>query len=179
MSKKKIKPAQDLHARYIRGTDKDAIVQNIEVFFCRLTHAVQKAIGVDSVKEAGKMRTMRVYLKTRVLKHSYDKRPAEEYDFFIENLHAIVKYPELIYQNQYSKRGDYAFVKTIGNNKYLCSLECKNIGTPDCRMEIVTFFRPKETYLKNYTLLWSWRDDKSPHRNTFDSGRSQPTSIPQ
>ena len=42
----------------------------------------------------------KVYLNTRVLKHLYDKRPAEEFDLMIETLIDVVKYPNKIYKNK-------------------------------------------------------------------------------
>ena len=155
MTRKFVRVIPELHRRYIKGTAKDAVVQNARVFLCHLTGAV--SIGALGLMQTERAPRRKVYISTRVLKHTYDKRPAEEYDFLTENLHAIVKYPDCVYKNKDSKRGGYCFVKTLGNKLYLCSLE-----SVEDRFEVVTFFRvPKEKYLESYELLWSWRNGTS------------------
>ena len=146
----------ELHLNYIKGTAKNAVVQNLRVFLCNLTLAVSKN-GLDFKKDRKKLR---VYISSRVLKHVYDKRPAEEYDFLIENLHLIVKYPDNVYKNKNGKRGNFCFTKIINVQKYFCSLELIETDATTKELEVVTFFRvPKEKYLDSYMLLWSWRDD--------------------
>jgi len=146
----------NLHNEYIKDTLKGAIVQDMKVFLCDLTYTVLKGINSPVRK---------VYIGTKALKHNYDKRPAVEYDFLINNLHQIIKYPQIVYENKPSKRGSYCFVKSLDDVNWLCSLELvednqNNLAT---QIEIVTFFRvPKEKYLDTYTLLWSWRDDNTP-----------------
>ncbi len=141
-----------LHIKHIQNTGKESIVQVVRAFLCHLTSLVKKEIGVISNN---------TYINTRVLKHVYDKRPAEEYDFLIQNVHTIVKYPDSIYKNKDSKKGDYCFIKLLKSKKYLCSLGVINDGEIK-GLEVATFFRlNKENYLNNYELLWSWKDDKS------------------
>lgn len=157
----------NLHQRYVVNTTKNALVQNVSVFLCNLTYTV--------TREAGLQGYHKVYVSTRVLKHSYDKRPAFEYDLIINELHKIVKYPDKIYENKENKRGDYCFVKIVKSERCLCIVE----KGEQC-LEIVTFYRaPKEKYLNSFSLVWSWRNDSAPHRSTLDSGESQPTSAPQ
>jgi len=164
MSAPKVVP--DLHQKYIANTPQKVIVQNVTVFLCNLTYAVTKGVNLENYHK--------VYISTRVLKHSYDKRPAFEYDLFINNIHKIIKYPDRIYLDK-DRRGDYCFVKNIKNEECLCVLEKRG----QC-MEVVTFYRvTKEKYLNNFPLVWSWRNDNIPHRNALDSGESQPTSVPQ
>lgn len=101
---------------------------------------------------------MRVYVSTRMLKHLYDSRPAEEFVSIIENLHTIVKYPDEIYENKTGKRGDFCFVKELKGERYIASIEITE--RKDKKIFVATAFRlRKENYLKNYKLLWSWRDD--------------------
>lgn len=143
---KKIVP--ELVAKYIRGTVKEAIVQNVQVLLCNLTATVAKEINCENC--------FRVYISTRALKHGYDKRSAEEYDFLIENLHRLVKYPQFIYRNKKAKRGNYIFVKDFKDKKYFCSIELIETEQSN-HFEVVTFFRlQKESYLFNYDLLWEW-----------------------
>jgi len=143
-NKKKI--LLNLHENYIVGTQEKAAVVFKAVFLCHLTNTVLKEI-----KTVGK-----VYTNSRVLKHLYDKKPAEEYDFLVCNIYKIVKYPDRIYKNKDPKRGDFCFLKKLKGYNYLCSLEVD----ADDGLTIVTAFRVrKESYLNNYELLWSWRGD--------------------
>lgn len=138
------KIAQNLFEKHIKGTAEKAMVEYVNVFLCRLTFAVAKANKFSP----------NVYLNTRVLKHIYDKKPAEEFDCIILYLHRIVRYPDHIYKNKNPKRGDCVFIKRVDNNIYLCSLQ----EIPDDGFTVVTAFRlRKENYLKSYDSLWSWR----------------------
>ena len=149
----------NLHKKYIKGTEKKAIVQVIQALLCQLTHTVMKDLKFPCNK---------VYVNTRSLKHTYDKRSAEEYDFLVVNLGIIVKFPDAIYKNKDGKRGSHCFVKKIKNKIYLCSLEIiKEKDSTYC--EVATFFRTDENYLKNCELLWEWNGGNI-HRNAFDSG---------
>ena len=143
----KNKLVQDLSDKHIKGTAEKAIVEDISIFLCHLTFAVSKANNFKS----------KVYLSTRVLKHIYDKKPAEEYDFIVCNIRRIIRYTDHIYKNKNPKRGDYVFTKRIGDNNYFCSLEICEDG-----FNIVTAFRlRKDNYLKSYDPFWSWRDGAS------------------
>jgi len=134
---------QELFEKHIKRTTKDAIVSDITIFLCHLTYAVSKNNNFPP----------KVYLKTRVLKHIYDKRPAEEFDRILIYLKKIVRYPDCVYKNKNPKRGDYVFTKVINGERYLCSLEDYN-GS----LNVTTVFRlRKENYIKSYDLLWSWR----------------------
>ncbi|MDB5188441.1 MAG: hypothetical protein JWM92_39 [Candidatus Nomurabacteria bacterium] len=139
----------ELYSKYIKGTAEEAIVQNVQVLVCNLTVVVMKGINSGC---------NRVYINTRVLKHVYDKRPAEEFDFLIEYVHQVIKFPNQVYKNKTGKKGSYVFVKEIKNKKYLCSIEVKSVDE-SVHCEIVTFFRVrKEDYLNGYELLWEWKD---------------------
>ncbi len=138
-----------LYKKYIKGSAKKSLVQLIQVQLCHLTVTVTKGLNI---------KCNRVYLSTRVLKHIYDKRPAEEFDFMLENTFNVVKYPDKIYKNKNGKRGSYCFVKDIKNMKCLVSVETiydENKNTTHC--EVVTFFRVEDKYLANYELLWEWK----------------------
>ena len=138
---------QNLSNRYIKGTAEKAIIEDVSIFLCHLTFAVSKVNNFQS----------KIYLNTRVLKHIYDKRSAEEYDFIVCNLRRIIRYTDCIYKNKDPKRGDYVFTKRIGDNNYFCSLEICEDG-----FNVVTAFRlRKNNYLKSYEAFWSWRDGAS------------------
>ena len=144
-----------IHKLYIQGTEEKAPVVLQTIHLCNTTNAVIKAINITNLK---------IHLTTKALKHLYDSKPAEEYEFILHHLVSIIKYPDEIYENKDSKRGDFAFVKTIKDSKYLASLETTKIALPDGLIEemnfVVTAFRVRKlNYLKNYKLLWNWKGD--------------------
>ena len=139
-----------LYKKYVYGTPPKTIVADKTAFLCRLTWAAAKAVNITAMK---------VYVTARMLKHLYDSRPAEEFVFIIENLHTIVKYPDHIFKNKDSKRGDFCFVKKLKGGKYIASIEVPRDEKE--KVFVATAFRlRKESYLNNYKLLWSWRDGR-------------------
>lgn len=148
MKNKNNKIVQNLFEKHIRGTAAKAVVEDVNVFLCHLTFAVAKENQFSP----------NVYLNTRVLKHIYDKKPAEEFDCIVFYLDKIVRFPDHIYKNKNPKRGDYIFIKKIGSDIYLCSLQ----EILEDGFNVVTAFRlRKENYLKSYDFLWSWRGGDS------------------
>ena len=139
--------------KYIQHTPKNAIVPNIKIFFCLLTKTVIRVMN---------LKTQRVYITSRMLKHLYDKRTAEEFDFFLYNTKEIISYPDHIYKNKESKRGQFLLVKKLKENLYVCSLEIINFCTPEEENQLATYFRIRPDYLKNYTRLWSWENGGPP-----------------
>ncbi len=135
-----------LHRRHVKGTVHKAVVANRTILLCNLTNAVVKASGDICPK---------VYINTRILKHLFDKRTAEEYECILKHMTDIVKYPAHIYSNKDAKRGDFCFVKAIQGVEYMATIEY----SPDDEMcNVVTCFRlRKRTYLNGYNLLWSWK----------------------
>lgn len=132
-----------LFKKFIKNSEKEAIVANEQIVICLLTNVVAKE---DYFK------TQKVLINTRVLKHLYDKRPAEEFDFIIHNIWKMIKYPDYIYSNKNSKRGHLAFVKNIGKFTYFCPIEITEEAN-----YVVTIFRTDTEYLKKYELVWSWK----------------------
>lgn len=144
-----------LHKLYIQGTEEKTPVVLQTILLCNITNAVMKAINLKGPK---------IHATTKMLKHLYDSKPAEEYEFILHNLVSIIQYPDEIYQNKDSKRGQFAFVKTIKDFKYLSSLETiviTSLEETSGEMNfVVTAFRiRKEGYLQNYKLLWNWKGD--------------------
>lgn len=134
---------KELHKRYIRNTEKNALVKEVRALLCHLGKGVRNILGVTEYK---------IYIKTRVLKHLYDKRNAQEYDFILENLLTIVKLPDRLYLNKSEKRGEFVFYKNINNRGILCSIEKSET---DGSFDIVTVFTGKDLdrYLKVYKIL--------------------------
>lgn len=147
-----------LHKKYIRGTIPKIEVVEKTVTVCNITMAVFKT---------GYFKSRKVHINTKIMKHLYDKRPAEEYDFIIRNLHVIVKYPDSMYKNKPGKRGSIIFLKKINGLEYICCLELTNFTNPDGVIEEVNFavtgFRNNDrAYLANCELLWSWEGGTPP-----------------
>jgi hypothetical protein len=143
-----------LYKHYVQGTPRKAIVQLLTVLLCHLTVAVVK--GIDS-------KCNKVYVSTRVIKHIYDKRPAQEFDFLLENAHLVVKYPDKVYKNKDGKRGSFCFVKKIKNESWLVSVETMGGDEEITHCEVVTFFRVNsDDYLSSYELLWEWEGGNPP-----------------
>lgn len=174
--------------RHIRNTPEKAIVIDRKIFLCNLTNAVLKGIELDdSIKGT--------YITSRCLKHLYDKKPAEEFDFILNHLLEVVKHPDRIYKNLPGKRGSFCFVKRLGNEEYFCTIEILEIPPAVCgeaelgvsqlgqnsiarEIQIATAFKLRdEKYIKNYTLLWDWGDG-DPHRSALDAPEES-THAPQ
>ena len=136
-----------LYKKYVRGTDRKAIVQMVIVLLCHLTAAVAKGVGTECTK---------VYINSRVVKHIYDKRPAQEFDFLISQAEHIVKYPDYIYKNKSGKRGSFCFVKKVNNELWIVSIEIIQQKEIESHCEVVTFFRTNPEYLESFELLWKW-----------------------
>lgn len=157
--------------KYVKGTSEKAAVVNRKIFLCNLTNAVCVGIKINK-------KTKKVYITSRAVKHLFDKKPAEEFLFLIENLHKVVKYPDKIYRNKPGKRGEYCLVKRIGSINYLCSIEIILSGECNQEIQIATAFRLRDdNYTKKYTFLWSWGVD-IPHRNALDTPKGT-THAPQ
>lgn len=138
---------------YIQNTEEKQPVFEKTILICNVTNVVKKVCS---------LKTPKVYINTKILKHLYDKKPAEEFNFIVRNIHAIIKYPTHIYMNKESKRGDYIFTKIIKNKNYLCSVEviedCLINGIIEHANVVATCFRIRdEKYLKKYELMWSWK----------------------
>jgi len=143
-----------LYEEYIKGTAKEATVVNKKIMACRLTGQVNEII----LRECG---VNRIYISSRCLKHMYDERPAEEFEFILSNIQDILKLPDFIYKNRESKRGDWCLVKKIEDDYYLASVGMEGQG--ELCLEVATIFRLKKfSYLKKYDALWSWEDGVPP-----------------
>ena len=89
----KIEIIPNLFEKHIKGSPKNAIVAYRITFLCHLTKVVFKIISKDSNNNQIEPK---VYINTKIIKHLYDKKTAEEFDFLINCIHKIVKYPDHI-----------------------------------------------------------------------------------
>lgn len=167
---------QEFFKKYIKDSPEKAVVADRKMLLCHLTKAVMEGINIDNSAK-------NIYVTSRCVKHLFDKKPAEEFFFIINHLHKIVKYPDKIYKNRNGKRGNFCFVKKMGNEKYICAIEIletnligENLNIKE--ITIATAFRLRnEKYIKNYTLLWDWGNG-NPHRSALDTPKES-TNTPQ
>lgn len=126
---------------------------------CSTTEQVSKLLLLNTKK-------YQIKISSRCLKHLYDRKPAEEFIFLLDNLYEIVRNPMYVYFNKSEKRGTFGLVKNVCGSEYFCSVE-----TTKNEIQVATVFRLRDSsYLKNYTLLWSWKDGDLP-RNVTNSLR--------
>jgi hypothetical protein len=139
-----------IHERYIRRTKPEANISMMKIRLTKITKRSRRMMGCDQRK---------IYIHSRSLKHLYDKKPAEEFDFLIDHLADIIRAPDILYRNKNNKRGNFCIVKKIQNSRYITIVEVSSRQTPDEEINVVTAFRMRdERYLRNYDLLRSWRD---------------------
>jgi len=101
----------------------------------------------------------KAYITSRALKHLYDKKPAEEFDFILDHVISIIRTPDYIYRDKNLKSQRFCLVKEINTTQYLAAIEIINFNEPDEEIQVVTSFRIRDSkYLRNYDLLRSWRD---------------------
>ncbi len=131
-----------LHIAHIAGTPKHSIVKEATAYIEELKY---------------ENATYSVYLSTRSLKHCYDKRTAQEFDFILSNLNHIISSPNKIYRNKSSKRGEICVTKKIQDSECLCSLEIIKVQQSSAA-HIVTFFIASPEYLSSFELLWERKD---------------------
>lgn len=131
----------NIHEQHIRHTKPEAHILAISICVTEITKTLQREIGCEGEN---------IYIHTRALKHLYDKKPAEEFDFLLDHLEAIIHAPDCLYRNKDNKTGNFCIVKEIEGRRYIVVLE---------GIWVVTAFRIRdEKYLRNYDLLRSWRD---------------------
>jgi hypothetical protein len=140
----------NIHECFIRRTKSEARILALKIRITKITRRTRRAIYSN---------TRRIYIRTYALKHLYDKKPAEEFDFVIDHLESIVRGPDCVYRNKTNKTGGFCITKKIDDDHYIVIIEVFERNTPKEEIQIVTAFRIRDKrYLENYELLWSWRD---------------------
>ena len=66
---------KNLYEKYIKGIPNGVAVSDKIVFLCHLTNVVKRVLELNFSA---------VFVRTIPLKHLYEKRPAEEFDFIID-----------------------------------------------------------------------------------------------
>jgi hypothetical protein len=143
-------PLWKLHEDYIKRTKPEAFVLQAKKCVTKTNRKTRKALHCKAKK---------TYITTRALKHLYDKKPAEEFDFMLDNIISIVRTPDYLYGDTQDRRNRFCLVKHIEEYRYLVAIEIIERNTEKEEIQIVTAFRVRdEKYLRNYDLLRSWRD---------------------
>jgi hypothetical protein len=138
------------HERYVRRTRPESHISVMKIRITKITDEARQAMGCAQKK---------IYIRTRALKHLYDKKPAEEFDFLIDHLAHIIRTPDHLYQNKSGKTGNFCLAKKIYGHRYIVVLEVTAKQAPTEEISVVTAFRIRDDkYLRNYDLLRSWRD---------------------
>lgn len=138
------------HEMYIKNQPDGAVVILEVISVALLSEIVQRALKLASPK---------VYIKTKNLKHMYEKRPESVYEFLLRNLDKIIHFPDRVYRNPAAKRGEFCFVKQFKNELFLAAIEFN--AHPETGEEInliVTAFKIKHRYVSKYELIWDWKD---------------------
>lgn len=137
--------------RYIKNTPRKGYVKDLRVKLCDLSHKLKPKL---------KLKDTRVYVTTKSLKHMYDARSAQEFDFIIQNIELAIKHPLKIYKNKVGKTGDVCLYTEFDENAYFYILETK-LGNA----YLVSAYRlsnieeKRKNYLSGYKLLRSWKVD--------------------
>lgn len=137
--------------RFIKNTPRKGYVKDLRIKVCLLPHKLKSKVGAKD---------LRVYVTTKSLKHMYDVRLAQEFDFIVDKLELVITQPHRIYKNKEGKTGDICFYAEFEKNAYFYILDIKPDG-----IYIVSAYRLSEVkvkrknYLAGYKLFWSWKGD--------------------
>ena len=137
--------------RYIKNTPRKGFVKDLRIKVCDIPHKLRGRL---------KIKDERVYITTKSLKHLYDVRAAEEFDFIISNIESFILNPTKVYKNKDGKTGNFCFYKETRSGNYFSILE-----TADDSVCVVSSYRlsdiegKRKNYLAGYKLIWSWKVD--------------------
>lgn len=137
--------------RFIKNTPRKGYVKDLRINVGSITQKVKSKIKASNLK---------VYITTKSLKHMYDQRSAQEFDFIINSLTKIIFQPHRIYKNKDGKTGDFCFYYEANSNYYFYVFEVSKFG-----IYLVSAYRlssleeKRKNYLGGYRLLWSWKVD--------------------
>lgn len=145
------KKLSDTIERFIKNTPRKGYVKELRIKISKLP---------KRFKSKTEAQDLRVYITTKSLKHMYDIRLAQEFDFIIANIEAVITNPHRIYKNKEGKTGSVCLYIKLQENFYFYILDAKPDG-----LYVVSAYRLSEievkrkNYLASYKLLWSWKGD--------------------
>lgn len=155
---------KSIYPTYFKHTPESYVVLQ-EVLICSVNSNLH-----TSLRKKEEFSIPRIYISTKSLKHSYDRRP----DFttlYLDDVHLTLKDPDCVLENVEDKdgtlivkRGHFIFCrKLVGRkNKYLaCPVEVDNRGGATA-LFCVSFFPSKSSYIKKFPTLWDREAGESP-----------------
>jgi len=137
--------------RHIRNTPRKGYVKDLRIKICDFPHKLKGKL---------KIKDKRVYITTKSLKHLYDVRKGEEFDYIISNIDHFILNPTGIFKDKERKTGNYCIYKETGNGAYFIILD-----VTENSVYVVSGYRLSEVeekrknYLSGYRLIWSWKVD--------------------
>lgn len=137
--------------RYIKNTPRKGYVKDLRIKVGEIPHKLRTKVGAKD---------SRVYVTTKSLKHMYDARLAQEFDFIIANIEFVINDPQRIYKNKEGKTGDVCLYCELEGNAYFYILD-----NGSGQVRIVSAYRlsaveeKRRNYLSGYKLLWSRKGD--------------------
>jgi hypothetical protein len=133
-----------LYKKHVRGTAKDQSIPYERSYLCNLKNGPLKASGLPSKK---------IYISSFAVKHMYDKRITFEFETVLDNIHALLKYPDRVCENKpgSKKRGDVALIKKIHDHHFVCLLE-NDEKMGDISVVTVHIIKPDD--VPKFKTLW-------------------------
>lgn len=136
--------------RHIKGTPKKGYVKDLRIKICDIPHRVKSKI---------KVKDERVYITTKSLKHLYDVRTAQEFDFIISNFDSAITNPTAIYKDKGGKTGDLCLYVEFEKSAYFYVLNLQQNIYIVSAYRLSDINKKRKSYLSGYKLLWSWKGD--------------------
>lgn len=137
--------------RFIKNTPRKGYVKDLRIKICQITHKLKSRI---------KAKSLNVYITTKSLKHMYDQRSAQEFDFIVSNIEKVVTNPHRIYKDKEGKTGNVCIYYEKNLNYYFIVIETNTTGNYVVSgYRLSTIEEKRKNYLAGYRLLWSWKGD--------------------
>ncbi len=129
---------KNLHRKYIHLTNK-------------LSKVAKRNTFLGEVPKLKGLKSKRVYISTWCLKHLYDKRTAVEYEYIVEYLSMVLKFPDNIYTNLPNRQGDLVLHRRLKDGDYIAIVEtAKKSGNTN---HVLTSFRIKKKDMKRFNKV--------------------------
>jgi hypothetical protein len=93
-----------MHEAYVQRTPPEIFITDATAYAGVLVRDVVRKIGI---------RTQKVYMTSRAMKHLYDKKPAEEFDFVLDHVSLMLENPDALYIDKSDKRGGFCLSKKL------------------------------------------------------------------
>jgi hypothetical protein len=146
------------YSKYIKGTPYKAGILLERIFICKVKEPL-RIIMDGHVACPDK----KVHLSTKSLKHMHDRHVYEkktplDLRIILDNLTNIVKYPDEVRKDKDAKKGDFLFIRKVGEHAYWAAVQVSLEGG----IEVVSASATGPRYTEKFTLLWSRGTANSP-----------------